>query len=131
MKNNDLNYGLKQEEEIKKHIENFFNVKLKKPKNKYSRYDYKCNGIRFEIKSRKINSDKYNTTFLCKTKLDYYNKIKDKKRFIIIFNYLDKIKYIEFNDELNNLPLKKVRIYRGEIVDNIEIPIQELRLLSQ
>jgi hypothetical protein len=126
MKSNDLNYGLEKEEVIKNTIENFFNVKLKKPKNKFSRYDYKSKGVRYEIKSRKFKSDLYDTTFLCKSKIDYYNKIKGKKKFILIFNFTDKIKYIEFTDDLLKLPIQKVKIYRGEEVENIKIPIGAL-----
>lgn len=130
MKKKDLDYGLIKQEEIKKHIESFFNVKLKNPKSNYSRYDYKSKGYRFEIKSRKINSDLYSSTLLCKSKIDYYKKINNKKKFIIIFNYLDKIKYIEFNDDLLNLPLKKIYVKRGEFVENIEIPIHLLQDLK-
>ncbi len=131
MKKKDLEYGLIKQEEIKKHIESFFNVKLKDPKSNFSRYDYKSKGYRFEIKSRKINSDLYTSTLLCKSKIEYYKKIKNKeKTFIIIFNYLDKIKYIQFNDDLLNLPLKKTYVKRGEFVENIEIPIHLLQDLK-
>jgi hypothetical protein len=131
MKKKDLEYGLIKQEEIKKYIESFFNVKLKDPKSNFSRYDYKSKGYRFEIKSRKINSDLYTSTLLCKSKIEYYKKIKNKeKTFIIIFNYLDKIKYIQFNDDLLNLPLKKTYVKRGEFVENIEIPIHLLQDLK-
>lgn len=131
MKKKDLDYGLIKQEEIKKYIENYFNIKLKNPKSNFSRYDYKGKGYRFEIKSRKINSDLYPSTLLCKSKIEYYKKIKNKdKSFIIIFNYLDKIKYIKFNDDLLNLPLKKTYIKRGEFVENIEIPIHLLQDLK-
>jgi hypothetical protein len=130
MKKKDLDFGLEQEMKIKETIENFFNIKIKKSKNKFCKYDFKGKGIRIELKSRRINSDAYPTTLLCKTKIDYYNKIKDKKKFILIFNYLDKIKYIQFNDDLLNLPLKKTYVKRGEIVENIEIDINLLKDLS-
>jgi len=115
MKKNDLNFGLEQEMKIKETIENFFNIKIKKSKNKFCKYDFKGKGVRIELKSRRINSDAYPTTLLCKTKIDYYNKIKDKKKFI---------------DDLLNLPLKKTYVKRGEIVENIEIDINLLKDLS-
>jgi len=35
-------------------------------------------------------------------------------------------KYIEFTDDLLKLPIQKVKIYRGEEVENIKIPIRAL-----
>lgn len=122
MKQNDITYGLKEEENIKSVLETFFNVKLKKSKDKYASYDFKSKGVRYELKSRTFKSDLYKTSFLNKTKVDYYKKIREKKKFIVIFNFTDKIKYIEFNDDLLNLPIKKIPVKRGEIVQNIEIP---------
>jgi hypothetical protein len=126
--NNDIVYGLNEENNIKNILENHFNIKLKKPKDKFKSYDLKGKNIRIEIKSRKIKSTQYPTTFLCNSKLKYYNKkIKRfNKKYIIVFNYLDEIKIIEFNDDLYNLPLKKIRISRGDLVENIEIPVKSL-----
>lgn len=130
MRKKDIGFGLEQEIIIKDKIEKFLDIKIKKSKNKFCNYDFKGKGVRIELKSRRINSDSYPTTFLCKTKLDYYNKIKDKKKFLVIFNFLDKIKYIEFNEDLQNLPIKKVYVKRGEFVENIEIDVNLLKDLS-
>jgi hypothetical protein len=116
----DYDYGINKEDEIKDILERYFNMKLKKSK-QFKSYDYKGKGVRIEIKSRRINSTLYSTSLLCKSKLNYYNKIKKKKDYYIVFNFLDDIKIIKFNDELLNLPLKKIKISRGDIVENIEI----------
>jgi hypothetical protein len=127
--NKDLIFGLEEENNIKNILENHFNIKLKQPKNKFKSYDLKGKNIRIEIKTRRIKSTDYNTTLLCKSKLDYYLKKSKKKIYIIVFNYIDKIYFIEFNDELYNLPLKKYKISRGDIVNNIEIDINKLKLI--
>lgn len=130
MKKKDIQFGKYQEDKIKEDIENFFNIKIKKSEKEFCSYDFKCKGIRIELKSRNIKSDKYDTTLLCKSKIDYYKKIKNKKRFILIFNFLDKIKYLEFNEDILKYPIEKVFIARGEIVENIKIPIHLLQDLK-
>lgn len=129
----DYNYGLEKEEEIIEQLNIFFNKKFKKGK-KYKRYDFKKDNIYIELKSRRIKINKYKTTFICKSKLlEAEKKYKKGKTFYYVFNFIDGIYYINYNknrEYLISRPFKKIKIYRGDIVENIEIDINKLLKLN-
>lgn len=95
----DVMFGLKQENKLKPILENYFNVKLNHS-DPYENYDY-CNKeecIYIELKSRRINKNKYNDTMLSYNK---YQKLKKMKiddptiKIYIVYNFMDTLCYYE------------------------------------
>ena len=86
---NDLDFGLNAEDEVKEELENYFGP-LKKKKVKNDPFDYDGNNLVIELKSRRINHDKYDTLIFGKNKYDrgvLYNK--ERVRVFYVFNCLD------------------------------------------
>lgn len=122
-KKKDLEFGFDSETIIKPKLEEFFNIKLKKSK-QFKNYDYKAKNLRIELKTRRIKSTDYNDTFLCENKINY--GLKTKKKFIIVFKFLDGLFYINFNNEFLNYEKIKMKVRRGDILTNYKIPINHL-----
>ena len=106
----DLEFGFNEEEKLFK----FFNEKIGKCKKtpEYFIFDYEGDNFFIELKSRRIKSNKYNTTFMNLNKL--IEAERNDKKVIFVFNYLDKILYWEF--QKNQFYLGKMKRYdRGKL----------------
>tara|TARA_R110000868_G_scaffold289140_1_gene549290 strand:- start:266 stop:736 length:471 start_codon:yes stop_codon:yes gene_type:complete len=135
---NDLSFGLSNEDIMINNLRVFFpnytNITNTKEKynNKYCLWDYECDdGNRFELKSRRLISNAYSSALLSCHKAD---KNCSKKQYFI-FNYLDKVLYIEYNEKLfNTFGIKTFRDYRfgrnGKEEKCFEIPIYQMRELN-
>ena len=85
----DMEFGHKEEIRIKEILESSFGqLKLL---DKYNPFDYENEHYLIELKSRRINHDKYPTAMVNYSKVLKTSKIKKKK--IIIFNYEDGLFY--------------------------------------
>jgi hypothetical protein len=75
-------------------IQNFFDSSIQKTTGnaKYDYYD--ANGVLYELKTRRCNKTRYETTLLPK------HKIIEGKNQVFIFNFLDKISYIRYDKEV-------------------------------
>lgn len=120
----DAEFGESQEDLYLKLFSDFFNDTLNKATNKYSPWDYKGENYYYELKSRKCLSSTYPTTLIGADKF-----IKGLKQ-IFIFNFLDKILYIE-KEELPTLETKKFK-RTGNYVrkDYYFIPLSCLKILK-
>ena len=99
----DIKYGEGKEDELKNKLENHFNCKLEKT-SKLNLFDYidKQNKILIELKSRRNEKNKYDTTMIGMNKVNKsIEKIKDNWNIYYVFNFTDLICYYKF-EELNN-----------------------------
>lgn len=94
---NDLKFGLEQEDIILPILEKYFIDKIQHTKDKYCKYDFKGEKFNYELKSRKIKHNQYNTALL-----GYNKKPNDKKPQYFIFNYTDGIYYIKYDEKVFN-----------------------------
>tara|TARA_E500000305_G_C4028521_1_gene243252 strand:+ start:6841 stop:7287 length:447 start_codon:yes stop_codon:yes gene_type:complete len=85
----DLKYGLTNEFIIKEKIEKIFNIEFEKTK-KYDNFDFYSpkNNIYVELKTRRINHNRYNSMFFSKSKLNFINK-NPNNTFYFIYSCLD------------------------------------------
>jgi len=95
----NYNFGIEEENKKKECLENYFNCKLNhKINNRYCLYDYEseCKNIYIEIKSRRNEKLKYDTTMIGYNKIEYFKrKLEKNKRIILVFNFTDCLCYYE------------------------------------
>ena len=75
-----------------------FNINIDLTKNNMDRFDYENNQILIELKTRNNISNKYPSTIISTSKINY--GLKMNKKMIFIFKFIDCIKYIEYDKEL-------------------------------
>jgi hypothetical protein len=105
-----------------------FNINISLTKN-MDRFDYENKDFLIELKTRNNESNKYPTTIISTSKINYGLKIK--KNMIFIFKFIDCIKYIEYDEKtFKNYENKyfKSRTDRGKDEYNYYtfIPIKDL-----
>jgi hypothetical protein len=88
----------------------------------------------FELKSRRINKNKYDTTFInfCKiTEADRLISLDLSTKIYFIFNFSDKLTYIKYDKELfKTFQIKNVYLpFRNCYVKNYEIPVKKLSII--
>ena len=92
---NDMKFGLTEEDKAKPILEKKYGELTKL--HKFSPFDFENDEYLIEMKSRRINHDKYNTLMI------NYSKIKkivdDDKKVVFIFNCLDGYYYWDYNPE--------------------------------
>jgi hypothetical protein len=98
VKQNDLLFGLSQEEKIKHKLEEKFGTLTKL--DKYNNFDF-CNDKYFiEVKSRRIKHNRYDTLFFDEIKLKKAKEIiKKGYEIFFVFNCTDGIWCWEFKDD--------------------------------
>lgn len=129
----DLEYGESREVVIHKSLEQFFNCELINTKETYGKYcafdfEDKKRNIRIELKSRRINKNRYPTSVIG------FNKIQKAKnysgQYLFVFEYLDGLYYVEYSPELANLCPRTFNRVNGEIKNNVDIPIEWLKSIN-
>lgn len=105
-----------------------FNINISLTKN-MDRFDYENKDFLIELKTRNNESNKYPSTIISTSKINYGLKIK--KKMIFIFKFIDCIKYIEYDEKIfKNYENKyfKSRTDRGKDEYNYYtfIPIKDL-----
>jgi hypothetical protein len=128
---NDLKFGDKQEKNLINTIQQEFKTVLSKTKN-FNTFDYenRKEKILIELKSRRINKNKYTDTLIGYNKVKSgLDKIKEGYRIIFIFSFIDNLCYYELSKEINISWIRKGgRTDRGkdEIKEYYYIPINKL-----
>lgn len=128
----DIEYGKRREKECLQPIIDYFNFQdLKQTKKEFSLYDYYCLGVRIELKSRRVNKTRFETTFIGKNKVDYaYKNRKDIKSYFV-FDFLDGLYYIKYKSDLFKTFTVSIqgRTDRGkdELKEYYEIPVDLLK----
>jgi hypothetical protein len=126
---NDYIYGKEQEAQILPLLKEYFNDDINQNIKQYAQYDFYNNQYNFELKSRKNLSTTYPTTMITK------NKLKDNnKELILLFNYIDGLYYIKYNEEdFNKFESKLFKRFgvTAEPLEHVYIPIEKLTLIKK
>lgn len=120
--------GKKEESVILPHLIKYFKRDIKEYPEKFSKYDYYDDIYEYEVKTRTNHMTKYEDTMIT------CNKLGDKKPLILLFNFTDKIAYIEYNkDKFNNY--QKKMFSRAQIKEDekmhVHIPIEDLTIIYE
>ena len=100
-KENDYIFGKSEEDKLYKTIKATFSNDLERTKERYDRYDYISNNYKIELKSRAILSTDYKEVYISYSKIDFYkNNYSNSHKLILVFNYIDKLLYIQYDDEI-------------------------------
>lgn len=127
----DLNFGLKKEEEILPILNTFFNTTFRNTKDLYDNcmcnYDYESNdGMRVELKSRRNRLNTYETTLIPVHKCVDINLCPN----LFIFNFTDGLYFTEWNtNRFNTYETKMIEVKRKNRYENTLhylIPITDL-----
>jgi hypothetical protein len=70
-KSEDLAYGLAKEEQMITQLQEKFGAELERSTKPYSPYDFRAEGVRVELKSRTNASEKYPTTMVGLSKVQF------------------------------------------------------------
>lgn len=88
---NDYSFGVSQETKILNRLNTHFNDNITLSKNKFECFDGQGEKHKYEIKSRRINHNLYKDTIITRSKAN--NNI------IFVFNFLDKLMFIQYDTE--------------------------------
>ena len=96
----DLTLGLWNEKIVEPLINEYFDMKVnntKLTKGKYCAYDYECETkkTRYELKSRRIKHDKYDSVFISTRKIE--KGWVDGYRLVLLFYFTDGLYYTEYD----------------------------------
>ena len=106
IKTKDINYGVKNEDEIFKILKNKFKD-LKKSENKYSHFDFYNDSNLIELKTRRNSKNAYPTTMIGMNKINFFLNSNDTC--YAFFSFTDGLYYIVINDDI----IKKCNINNG------------------
>jgi hypothetical protein len=127
----DYQFGKSKEEEILPFLNKHFNDDIKIVENKFSKFDYVGKEYIYEVKSRTNKLNQFPDTLMPVSKV-----IPNKKQ-IFIFNFTDKIGYIEYSEDTFKT-IKKggfKRNFREDFLDKIQnyyfIPINLLKIIEK
>ena len=121
-------FGKQQETEILPKVSAFFERDLKAYPNQYDKHDYYCDDYNYEVKSRTNRMAQYPTTMITE------DKAVGDKPIVFIFNFTDKVAYIEYNKdkfakyERRNFSRANLR---GDEKPHIYIPIEDLQTIYE
>tara|TARA_R100001079_G_scaffold109163_1_gene81205 strand:- start:17 stop:427 length:411 start_codon:yes stop_codon:yes gene_type:complete len=129
----DLDFGLNQEDKLLPFFKKYFNNNNIKKTNKNNFFDYECDELMIELKSRRINHNKYDSLIFGKNKWDKgKDYINDGKDVYFIFNCNDGI--FLYKQDLSKPPIFKQggRFDRGrpEIQELTHIPVSDLTKIN-
>lgn len=117
-------YGKAQESKVLPLIREFFQRNIQSYPETFSKHDFFDDIYNYELKSRTNTKARYPTTMLT------YNKLVGKKPLILLFNFKDKLCYIEYDEAKFQRYEKQMFSRAGFIQDEKEhvfIPIEDLK----
>ena len=113
----DYEWGVEQEGKVFPYLQQHFGGVIARATNRKSKFDCSDTNTIYEIKSRKCNSTEYSTTVITLDKA-----VDIGKKVIFIFNFYDKIAFIEYTAD-------KFKDYKIKYIfnkPNWEIPVEDL-----
>jgi len=124
----DYKMGKKGEASILPTIKEYFKRDIKEYPEQYSKYDFFDDCFEYEVKTRTNRMNAFDDTMITE------NKLRDDKPLILIFNFTDKIAFIEYNKErFNNYERKmfsRARVQEDEKT-HVYIPITDLTVIHE
>jgi len=127
----DYKFGIDSEKELLPILSDHFQSELIKDPFKCSVFDFynPKRTMYLELKSRRFNKNKFNTTIIGVNKIEHIKKENNiNTKYIFCFRFLDGLYYIEYDEQLFNT-FKKSEYYlknRGYKEKCYEIPINKL-----
>lgn len=91
---NDYIFGTENQKAVLPKIISYFNREIIENEGQYSKYDFTDSLYNYELKTRKNTLNKYPDTMITMNKLS-----KSKKGLILLFSFIDKLAYIEYDPE--------------------------------
>lgn len=91
----DMSFGFSEEDRIQPILEKQFGELTKL--DKYNPFDFENEDYIIEVKSRRINHNKYNTLMFAYSKIEKLEGYEDEKIAIFVFNCDDGIYYWEYD----------------------------------
>lgn len=123
-------FGKPQETLILPTVSSYFSREIHQYTNRYDKHDYYCTEYNYEVKSRTNTFAKYPTTMITEDKTEY----TDTRPLILIFNFTDKIAFIEYNKEKFAKYERRMFSRAGYTWDekiHVYIPITDLTILAE
>lgn len=80
---NDISFGLGKEIQLENSIKTYFNFKHINKLSKFHCMDYNCENDYIELKSRRFNHNKYETTMIGINKIQFAQSNKDKNIYFL------------------------------------------------
>jgi len=120
-------WGVKKESECLPFIKKILGDDVKHNKETFNSFDFSTKDFNIELKSRRIDSNVFDTTFSTLIKRDKANK--SIKKVLWLFNFTDGLFYLDFTENkevINSLKTDVVNTRYGERA-NINIPINLLK----
>ena len=121
-------FGKQQETEILPKISELFSREIQPYTERYSKHDYFCDQYNYEVKSRTNRMTQYPTTMITE------DKAVGDKPVIFIFNFVDKVAYIEYNEESFST-YERRNFSRANLQydqkPHIYIPVSDLKILYE
>jgi len=96
---NDRAMGEKSEAEVIDVLSKAFNTEFAGTA-RYATIDFVSDTIEIELKTRNNEKDKYPTTLIPKSKIDYIKNNRRMKKYIFAFKFTDGLYYIEYDDKV-------------------------------
>jgi hypothetical protein len=125
----DYKFGIKEEAENLNTLRKFFKSDIKRSENEFAKHDFYDDKYTFEMKSRKMFFDKHQETMITFDKIE----LEKGKKLILLFNYIDGLYYIEYDEEKFNKYRKEI-FTRANLESNkkihLYIPINDLHLIK-
>ena len=129
---NDISFGLSQEEKLLPVLKNVFSKDLIPTPNHYNLFDFIDinNNVYVELKSRRVRSDQYLDTMISLKKIQFAKENLDKT-FYFVFNFLDQILFWKYNanDNINYRIGGRVDRNKSELQEYAFIPVRYLSKL--
>ena len=134
----DLRFGYKSEEEIHKYLENYFGELLRTSENedmgKYYEFDKYNDKVYLEIKTRRINHNQYSSLMFGQNKLIKGRELKRANpavRIFFIFRCLDGVYYWELDASEHTIQFSgRTDRGRDERCDMVHIKTENLKSLD-
>ena len=131
---NDLAFGFEEEDKILPILKEYFkNDNITKTTAQNNVFDYECEGLKIELKSRRINHNKYDSLIFGKNKyIEGLNHINNNNEVYFIFNCLDGLYLWKQNPQQIPQFKKGGRFDRGkpELQDLAHIKIEWLTKIN-
>ena len=130
---NDYNFGIESEKQLLEKLRDKFNPNLRLSSSNYSLFDYECDNMYIELKSRRCSKNYYKSTIVGVNKI---NRALDLKtldiniKIYFVFKFIDHICYWQFDEIEMNSFLKSIKTRNDrhiiEKAEYLEIPINKL-----
>jgi len=130
---NDYNFGITSEIQLLEKLRDKFNPNLRLSSSNYSLFDYECDNMYIELKSRRCSKNYYKSTIVGVNKI---NRALDLKtldiniKIYFVFKFIDHICYWQFDEIEMNSFLKSIKTRNDrhiiEKAEYLEIPINKL-----